>query len=342
MTLDALEDNLKTAYYGVIKESKDMNPNCGGYALPSLCYSVLPICRTPDETNHLYFRNLAIAREYEQSQKLRKKASTSQPFTVTFSSSTTISTETAPVIMTTNEVMTELNVTTTATSSASTVSQTTTATTLSTIPSTVQTIPTTKVIKRMHKKKNNNAKINKMDLAKHYITESPEIYIQPAIPSKIVDLAGKSYEKTQEIRKKRSFNNKKLGNPASIVTYETIKKNYPPTRNTENLKRICRGECELLENELCQKEYAIAKRHPAIGQILPLEDCFNLPEGNVECSSLGIAIDVDENEQCYWEDGGSYRGTVAVSQSGKPCLTWLLMMKEIADYPELVGQNYCR
>lgn len=43
LSLDSLEDNLKAAYYGVIKESKDMNPNCRGFALPSLCFSVLPM-----------------------------------------------------------------------------------------------------------------------------------------------------------------------------------------------------------------------------------------------------------------------------------------------------------
>lgn len=66
MSLDSLEDNLKAAYYGVIKESKDMNPNCRGYALPSLCYSVLPICKTPEKTNHQYFRNIAVEKEKER------------------------------------------------------------------------------------------------------------------------------------------------------------------------------------------------------------------------------------------------------------------------------------
>lgn len=122
----------------------------------------------------------------------------------------------------------------------------------------------------------------------------------------------------------------------------SVDSNYPPERSTSNLRRICRNECELLENELCQKEYAIAKRHPAIGQILPIEDCSSLPEETNDCSSLGIAIDVDEQEDCYWENGSKYRGTIAVSKSGKRCLTWARLMKEIADYPELAGQNYCR
>lgn len=36
-----------------------MNPNCRVYALPSLCFSILPICRTPEKTNHQYFANKA-------------------------------------------------------------------------------------------------------------------------------------------------------------------------------------------------------------------------------------------------------------------------------------------
>lgn len=182
-----------------------------------------------------------------------------------------------------------------------------------------------------------------MDMVTNHVTASPENYNKPLEES---DLSGRNFERSEQLRVKRSFDNKKMGSTstksAAMISFEIIKKNYPPTRNTENLRRICRNECELLETELCQKEYAIAKRHPAIGQILPLEDCFNLPDENGDCSSLGIAIDVDENEHCYWENGAKYRGTVAVSQSGKPCLTWARLMKEIADFPELAGQSYCR
>lgn len=58
------------------------------------------------------------------------------------------------------------------------------------------------------------------------------------------------------------------------------------------LRRICREECELLENELCRTEYAIAKRHPLIGQV-PLLECSDLPlKGSPEaqdCLSVGIS-----------------------------------------------------
>lgn len=57
-------------------------------------------------------------------------------------------------------------------------------------------------------------------------------------------------------------------------------------------RRICRDDCEILENELCRMEYAIAKRHPLIGQQLSLPECRDLPAiGSLDsenCLKLGI------------------------------------------------------
>lgn len=55
----------------------------------------------------------------------------------------------------------------------------------------------------------------------------------------------------------------------------------------------------MLENDLCRREYAIAKRHSVIRQ-LPLPECSDLPEEHTpeaaDCMSLGIApIDVQES-----------------------------------------------
>lgn len=65
----------------------------------------------------------------------------------------------------------------------------------------------------------------------------------------------------------------------------------------QRLRRICREECEMLENELCRKEYAIAKRHPQIGQQVPLVECADLPLNSTEeaadCLSLGISTEIN-------------------------------------------------
>lgn len=376
------------AYYGVIKESKDMNPNCRGFALPSLCYSVLPICRTPEKTNHQYFRNIALQKEKERLRKLELAAAalasttttqstalpaTDEPTTTTASTSTSSST-------TTTGATTEITATTTTTKTTPQPTETTKllstrATTQGLTLSNEQNTQTTQENK-IHGNHNDFMTTVKPRLKKSQKSRDRKIRkhsshqntagdgLQHAAASKDSDHHHNNNNNNDDFdeRNKRSrrflsnfwdehinfenmaekFRHLRQAMPISHSMIYSPDSNYPPARTTSNLRRICRNECELLENELCQKEYAIAKRHPAIGQVLPIEDCFNLPEELNDCSSLGIAIDVDENEDCYWENGSKYRGKAAVSKSGKPCLTWVRLMKEIADYPELAGTNYCR
>lgn len=56
--------------------------------------------------------------------------------------------------------------------------------------------------------------------------------------------------------------------------------------------KICREDCELLENVLCRLEYALAKSHPLIGLQLSLPECEELPEIHSEesrgCLKMGI------------------------------------------------------
>ncbi|XP_012268350.2 tyrosine-protein kinase transmembrane receptor Ror isoform X2 [Athalia rosae] len=115
------------------------------------------------------------------------------------------------------------------------------------------------------------------------------------------------------------------------------------------LRRICREECEILENELCRKEYAIAKRQKVIRQV-PLLECADLPpDGSPEaadCLTLGISAEnnIQENDHCYWGTGESYRGTVKFAKSGRPCVLWSDQLNiEISEYQELSGRHsYCR
>lgn len=88
-----------------------------------------------------------------------------------------------------------------------------------------------------------------------------------------------------------------------------INQSYGDTRASSRneisrkLRRICREECEMLENELCRKEYAIAKRHPLIGHQVPLVECSDLPlEGTTEardCLTLGLSVANNVQESMY-------------------------------------------
>lgn len=379
LTLEILEDNLKTAYYGVIKESKDMNPNCRGYALPSLCFSVLPICRTPEKTNHQYFRNIAVEKEKERLRKLELAAAAAAAALQT----TTIKVTESPISTTTkltpvptfksivivdpsiHQNIKKSNAHTNLTESPIITIRPSSLATITTATTPIESITTVKSRpKKSQKPKDRKSKKHSQHSAAAAAIADENQQPTSSIPLQqhanddgdIDEIAKRSRRflddiMDQQINFRHKMSEHFVHNAQHVqvlpLSYShsmiySVDSNYPPARSTSNLRRICRNECELLENELCQKEYAIAKRHPAIGQVLPIEDCFNLPEETNDCSSLGLKIDVDEKEDCYWENGSKYRGTIAVSRSGKPCLTWVRLMKEIADFPELAGQNYCR
>nr|XP_022920470.1 tyrosine-protein kinase transmembrane receptor Ror-like [Onthophagus taurus] len=114
------------------------------------------------------------------------------------------------------------------------------------------------------------------------------------------------------------------------------------------LQRICKDECVILETELCNREYAIAKRHPIISKVLDLEECENLPNESEkhasECLKLGIdGRNIDESETCYWGNGAEYRGVHDVTKDGVKCKRWAHQFEvPISKYPELLGHSYCR
>lgn len=257
ITIEELEERLRNAW-SVIRESRDMNPNCRGYALPSLCFSVLPVCNTPELTNHQYFAKIALYKANMASQA----ASTG-----------------------------------------------------------------TGGGKRGPKKEKKHRKGNKNTKP----TEPQDIYDTIAAVNRDKRALGNKHFRNY-VQEMDELNEYLM---SGQTTYES------PTRNTENLQRLCKKDCELLELELCSMEYAIAKRHPTIGQKLPLEDCDELREGSV-CSHTGIDIEADPHQTCYWDKGTGYRGMVNVSKSGKECMKWTKIMREIADLPELAGHNFCR
>lgn len=115
--------------------------------------------------------------------------------------------------------------------------------------------------------------------------------------------------------------------------------------NSTFLRRVCKRDCQILEDELCQKEYAIAKRHPHIGQQLALEECTDLPDNDPDCLKVGIELMViASDDNCYWENGVGYLGKVDVTKSGASCMIWSKQMfQTLTNFPELAGHHsYCR
>lgn len=142
---------------------------------------------------------------------------------------------------------------------------------------------------------------------------------------------------------------------------------------------ICREDCLVLENVLCEKEFAIGKRHPIIGELfLNFKSCTDLlgenngavsandteeetkdssnivavgggVAGTGSCLSIGVNktdSDGDGNEMgntCFWGDGSSYKGTANKTISGRICEYWIKTpFKDIQHNPSLIGNNYCR
>lgn len=114
--------------------------------------------------------------------------------------------------------------------------------------------------------------------------------------------------------------------------------------NSTILRRVCKQDCEILENELCQTEYAIAKRHPHIGQQITLEECQDLPEDDKDCLKIGLGALMVSDDECYWENGTGYLGRVQVASNGMPCIEWSKQLHvRVSEHPELAGlHSYCR
>ncbi|XP_038066705.1 inactive tyrosine-protein kinase transmembrane receptor ROR1-like, partial [Patiria miniata] len=114
-------------------------------------------------------------------------------------------------------------------------------------------------------------------------------------------------------------------------------------------RELCRDECEILELDVCQQEYAIAKEYPGV----TLPDCQRLPRiGTKEsenCIRIGIpSVKAVSDVNCYNGSGIFYRGKVNHTKSGYECQPWEKQEPHShyllpAEYPELAGgHNYCR
>ncbi|XP_068632434.1 tyrosine-protein kinase transmembrane receptor Ror [Battus philenor] len=163
----------------------------------------------------------------------------------------------------------------------------------------------------------------------------------------------------KEVRKLLNLPNSQFDNDLPELIIENLPKDFMPNaKSTKNftsnifnyrynssmLRRVCKQDCEILENELCQTEYAIAKRHPHIGPQLNLEECQDLPEDDPGCLKIDIGAVMVSDDECYWEDGSTYLGRVNVANNGMPCIEWSKQLQvKPAVYPELAGaHSYCR
>jgi len=67
---------------------------------------------------------------------------------------------------------------------------------------------------------------------------------------------------------------------------------------------LCRDECEILENVLCQTEYIFARSNPMILMRLKLPNCEDLPQPDspeaVNCIRIGIPM-ADPINKSKWE-----------------------------------------
>ncbi|XP_059082576.1 tyrosine-protein kinase transmembrane receptor Ror-like [Tigriopus californicus] len=122
-------------------------------------------------------------------------------------------------------------------------------------------------------------------------------------------------------------------------------------RHTEKPRKLCREECELLENRVCRKELALARQYAALERQLVLPECQELPPlgspSAANCVRLGIpeASQLIRPHSCYaGKDGREYRGTMSTTESGLTCQPWNRQIAlRIHDHMELTGgHNYCR
>lgn len=79
-TMELIEKKLAAAA-SVIKISPDISALCARFVWYSLCATVLPVCRTPEETNHSYFlnKNKSKLKGFQPTNVTNNKAKKSNP-----------------------------------------------------------------------------------------------------------------------------------------------------------------------------------------------------------------------------------------------------------------------
>lgn len=80
---------------------------------------------------------------------------------------------------------------------------------------------------------------------------------------------------------------------------------------------LCRDECEVLENVLCQTEYIFARSNPMILMRLKLPNCEDLPQPEspeaANCIRIGIPMADPINKSKWWVGSGPLTTNLLVS-----------------------------
>ncbi|NWT76727.1 ROR1 kinase, partial [Prunella himalayana] len=89
---------------------------------------------------------------------------------------------------------------------------------------------------------------------------------------------------------------------------------------------LCRDECEILENVLCQTEYIFARSNPMILMRLKLPNCEDLPQPDspeaVSCIRIGIpmADPINKSESCFHYRSISFKSSQECECKAGPAL----------------------
>ena len=70
-------------------------------------------------------------------------------------------------------------------------------------------------------------------------------------------------------------------------------------RNTEKPRKMCREECELLEDKICRKELAIARQFDMLDQQMALPVCHELPAIGTPEAATCVHMGVPQAQQVW-------------------------------------------
>ncbi|CAJ0581577.1 unnamed protein product, partial [Mesorhabditis spiculigera] len=144
----------------------------------------------------------------------------------------------------------------------------------------------------------------------------------------------------------------------AVACYHMYKVCDDAGSSTANVQRICRSDCDRIQNDVCPNEYAMAAQHELVGDgpkaLLP--SCVAIPHHAPNCIQV---IDTPKQTSfspdaaarpphwCYNDNGKTYEGTVSSTEDGHQCMPWSEAPSNrefnTRAFPELrTARNHCR